>query len=146
MFHIDQRIASTTSTLADWPLSRVLLKNEQDYPWFILVPRRPDIQEIFQLNESDQRVLMQEINHLSLIINDYYKPDKLNIGSLGNIVPQLHMHLIARTKQDKLWPQGIWQAAFSSNPYTEREFDRVSREFKNLIDEMGLHKKPLESP
>lgn len=117
-FLIDSRITTTCIELTDWPLSRVFLKNEANYPWFILVPRQDNIQEIHQLPQKLQYQLMDEINQLSFIIHDQFKPDKLNIGALGNIVSQLHIHVIARFTHDKLWPHGVWQANQTTTPYT----------------------------
>lgn len=102
MFCIDDRIKSSSFILGEWPLSTVLLKNDASYPWFILVPRKMDIQEIYQLEKSERFLLIEEINQLSLLVRDYFKPDKLNIGALGNIVPQLHIHIVIRRKNDPL--------------------------------------------
>lgn len=117
MFILDERIQSTSVILGDWPLSRVLLKNEAGYPWFLLVPRKQNVQELFQLNRDERALLMEEINQLSLLITDYYKPEKLNVATLGNIVSQLHVHIVVRTRSDELWPQGIWQASFKPKLY-----------------------------
>ena len=119
VFCIDERIQSTCFTLGEWPLSQVLLKNEAAYPWFILVPRKANIQEIFQLEKDERNTLMEEINYLSLLINDYFKPDKLNIGALGNVVPQLHVHIVARFQNDILWPQSIWHSSVEPSTYNE---------------------------
>lgn len=125
VFIIDERIQSTGFTLAEWPLSRVFLKNEQTYPWVILVPRKNNVQEIHQLDKADQHVLMEEINQLSLIMRDYFNPSKLNIGALGNVVPQLHVHVVARQQDDPLWPQGVWQSSFEPTPYTKQQADEL---------------------
>ncbi|CEG58052.1 HIT domain-containing protein [Legionella fallonii] len=133
MFFIDERIQSTCFILGDWPLSRVLLKNEQNYPWFILVPRKDNLQEIYQLEKEERQILMEEINQLSLLINEYFKPDKLNIGALGNVVPQLHLHIIARCKKDDLWPQGIWQSSMQATLYEEKQLNALLPSLKDLI-------------
>ena len=118
---IDPRITSTCFTLADWPLSRVFLKNNADYPWFILVPRQDNIQDIDQLPQTLQHTLMDEISRLSLIVKTQFQPDKVNIGTLGNIVSQLHIHVVARFKEDNLWPQGIWQASQTCSSYRNED-------------------------
>lgn len=133
MFCIDERILSSSFILADWPLSRVFLKNEAQFPWFILVPRIENIQEIYQLNKDHRQLLMEEINQLSLIAHDYFNPDKLNIGALGNVVSQLHVHVVVRTETDNLWPQGIWQASFSSTPYERSKLDILLPDLHKLI-------------
>ncbi|HAU1295592.1 TPA: HIT domain-containing protein [Legionella pneumophila] len=137
MFCIDDRIKSSSFILGEWPLSTVLLKNDASYPWFILVPRRMDIQEIYQLEKSDRFLLIEEINQLSLLASDYFKPDKLNIGALGNIVPQLHIHIVIRRKSDPLWPQGIWQASMPSIPYLESELKSLLSTLGDLVRTYG---------
>lgn len=121
MFSIDERIGSTSFILGEWPLSQVLLKNEAQYPWLILVPKKNDICELFQLEESERLILMEEINQLSLLMNGYFNPDKLNIATLGNVVPQLHIHVVGRFRNDPLWPQGIWHSGLSARAYTEEQ-------------------------
>ena len=133
MFCLDERIQSTCFFLADWPLSRVLLKDDQNYPWFLLVPRINDVQELYQLSQQEQSLLMQELNRLSLLIKGHYQPKKLNIASLGNIVQQLHIHCIARSEQDCLWPQGIWQSAYTSVPYSEDKIKSILPVLKELM-------------
>lgn len=116
-FVIDSRIHTSSLWLGDWPLSSVYLKNDSNFPWLILVPRATNAQEIYQLSTTDRHTLMNEIAALSVIVEDVFKPDKLNIGALGNIVSQLHIHVVARFKTDKLWPHGIWQPTLAAVPY-----------------------------
>ena len=118
-FDLDPRLQESTFELLDWPLCKVLLKNNADYPWFILVPRKPHLTDISQCVKSDRYQLMDEINELSLVVDELFKPDKINIGSLGNIVSQLHIHVVARFRTDPLWPQGIWQQAAKDKFYEE---------------------------
>ena len=132
-FEIDSRILSSCFELGDWPLSRVLLKNNADYPWFILVPRQENIQELDQIPPVLRHVFMDEISQLSSIAKHYFKPDKLNVGALGNMVPQLHMHIIARFKTDNLWPHGIWQAAHTSPVYPENTLQLLLADLRDLI-------------
>lgn len=133
VFLIDDKISSTCFLLTDWPLSRVLLKNNADYPWLILVPRRERVQEIDQLSEQDRYQLMDEISKLSSIMRVYFKPDKLNIGALGNIVPALHIHVIARFKDDDLWPHGVWQESQVSEPYAQDVLEPLLMDLKLLV-------------
>ena len=118
-FQLDERLLTSSFQLVDWPLSRVLLKNNADYPWFILVPRRQHLTEISDFSKSDRYQLMDEIHQLSLVVQDLFKPDKINIGALGNIVAQFHMHVVARFHHDPLWPQGIWQSTTKEKSYVE---------------------------
>lgn len=118
-FQLDERLTASCFTLIDWPLSRVLLKNNVNYPWVILVPRHAHITEITELSRADRQQLIEEIHHASIVLQDLFKPNKMNIGALGNIVTQLHIHIVARFKNDCLWPQGIWQAAAEEKVYNE---------------------------
>lgn len=133
MFSIDERIQSTGFSLGDWPLSRVFFKNEARYPWFILVPRKDNIQELYQLEKKERQMLIEEISHLSLLVNGYFKPDKLNVGALGNVVPQLHVHVVARSRNDDLWPQGLWQSSLQPTPYNEKELNDLLPILQDLI-------------
>ena len=107
-FVLDPRLASDTYILTEWKLSRVLLMNDARYPWLILVPRRNGQSEILDLDSSDQHQLFTEITLASRIVRTCFTPDKLNIAALGNVVPQLHIHVIARYKQDFSWPLPVW--------------------------------------
>ncbi|CAM2828203.1 HIT domain-containing protein [Legionella worsleiensis] len=137
MFRIDDRIQSTSFILGDWPLSRVFLKNEAQFPWFILVPRVDNIEEIYQLNKEQRQVLMEEINQLSLLVKAHFKPDKLNVGALGNVVSQLHVHVVARDVTDSLWPQGIWHSLYHPVPYDAPTAHTLVMTLKDHIDEKG---------
>jgi diadenosine tetraphosphate (Ap4A) HIT family hydrolase len=118
-FKLDKRLQSSCFDIIDWPLSKVLLKNNAHYPWLILVPRRNHLTEVTQLSKEDRYQLMDEQHQLSLIMEDIFEPDKMNIASLGNMVEQFHLHIVARFKTDPLWPQGVWQASINEKPYTE---------------------------
>lgn len=118
-FKLDERLQASSFQLIDWPLSRVLLKNNADYPWFILVPRRLHLTELTEFSEPDRCQLMIELHQLSLVVQYMFKPDKINIGALGNIVAQFHMHVVARFHDDPLWPQGIWQSTLKEEAYVD---------------------------
>ena len=128
-FHIDSRIESTCIHVCDWPLSRVFLKNNADYPWLILVPRYENVRAMDQLPKSLQHQLMDEISALSTHVREHFKPDAINVGALGNIVQQLHIHVIARFTHDSLWPHSVWQATKDSPLYTEEELNALREHF-----------------
>jgi diadenosine tetraphosphate (Ap4A) HIT family hydrolase len=107
-FAVDPVIQSLTHQLADWPLSRVFLYNDSRYQWGLLVPRRPGVIEMCDLNQADQVQLMAEIVKLSGLIRGLPGVEKLNVGNLGNMVPQLHVHVIGRRKGDPAWPGPVW--------------------------------------
>lgn len=120
-FILDERLQSTCLHLLNWPLSQVLLKNNSFFPWLILVPRRQEIIEVTDLSKDERIQLMDEIHYASTALQDFCKPDKINIGALGNIVKQLHVHIVARFKTDIEWPQGIWHANIKEQSYNNIE-------------------------
>src|SRR5690606_41943949 len=104
MFVLDPRLAQDTVALGDFPLCRLLLMNDSHYPWFILVPRREEVSELFQLDANDQQALWRETTALAETLKDPSGADKLNVATLGNVVGPLHMHVIARRRGDAAWP------------------------------------------
>jgi diadenosine tetraphosphate (Ap4A) HIT family hydrolase len=100
-----------TIHLGDLALCRVLVIKDANYPWLLLVPRRPDIVEITDLDQVEQAQLMVEIDRVARALRTVTECDKLNIAALGNAVPQLHVHIIARRKTDKAWPKPVWGVA-----------------------------------
>ncbi len=107
-FVLHPQLAADCLVVGDLPLCRVLLMNETRYPWFILVPRRNNIGEIYQLTAADRQELWAESAWLSREMVNQFSPDKLNVAALGNVVPQLHVHHIARFKTDAAWPAPVW--------------------------------------
>jgi len=105
------QLARDTILLGDLPLSRVLIVNDANWPWLLLVPRRPGVSEIIELDEVEQAQLMTEIARTARVLKAVTQCDKLNIAALGNVVPQLHVHVIARRAGDAGWPKPIWGAA-----------------------------------
>ena len=100
-----------TVSIGDLPLSRLLLSKDANYPWLILVPRQAEAVEIVDLDPADRARLMTEISQVSEALKDITGCDKLNVAALGNQVPQLHVHVIARRKTDAAWPRPVWGAA-----------------------------------
>ena len=107
-FILHEQLAKDTLVIGDWPLCRLLRMSDSTYPWLILVPKRTDIREIIDLAESDQQILMTEIAQASRALRQELAPDKINVAALGNVVPQLHVHIIARFTSDPAWPRPIW--------------------------------------
>lgn len=110
MFALHERLATDTFFINDSPLCSVLLMNNQLFPWLILVPRIANAHEIIDLNHTDQHRLMDDIATASHILKTLFTPDKLNVAALGNQVPQLHIHVIARFVSDAAWPNPVWGA------------------------------------
>lgn len=131
MFALDPRLQQDTLPIGDFPLSRLLLSNDSNYPWFILVPRRADISEIFQLDAADQQQLWRETTVLAELLKDSFDADKLNVGALGNVVSQLHMHVIVRRHEDAAWPAPVW-GKHPARPYTAQQVATI-RERLGLI-------------
>lgn len=102
------RLAADCLRLGALPLCELLLMNDARYPWYILVPRREHVREIFELAEADQAQLLHESSRLSRAMAEALTPDKLNIAAIGNVVPQLHVHHVARFAGDAAWPAPVW--------------------------------------
>jgi diadenosine tetraphosphate (Ap4A) HIT family hydrolase len=109
-YALHAQLAADTVPLVDLELSSVLLMDEAAWPWLLLVPRRPLLRELVDLDVAARHLLMDEIAHLSGALQRLYRPDKLNVGALGNMVPQLHVHVIARHVGDPAWPGPVWGA------------------------------------
>ena len=131
-FQLHPRLQQGSITVGSFDLSELRLVNDSQYPWFILVPRKPGISEIHQLSESDQQRLQQESSLLAKTLADFYHADKMNIAAIGNIVPQLHIHHIVRYKTDAAWPSPIW-GKFDTIPYTEQQHKKVTLQIQNIL-------------
>jgi diadenosine tetraphosphate (Ap4A) HIT family hydrolase len=119
-FELHPQLQKDCIPLGAFPLCRLLLMNDAHYPWFILVPQRENLREIHELTESDLFLYMHESALLARTLQAVFKPDKLNIAALGNVVPQLHVHHIARYVTDPAWPAPVW-GRLPAQPYTEAQ-------------------------
>ncbi|MCQ9616092.1 HIT family protein [Paenalcaligenes niemegkensis] len=132
MFSLHPTLAADTIEIGELSLCKVLLINDQQYPWLILVPKRPDISEIFELNAEDQQQLWTETTAVAKALSVYSKADKMNIATLGNMVPQLHMHIIARHKSDAAWPAPVW-GKVPAKPYSAEQAHAQKAAFSALL-------------
>ena len=132
MFSLDPRLQQDTLTVGDFPLCRLLLMNDAQYPWFILVPRRADVSEVFDLDAADQLALWQEATALAAALKDSFAADKMNVATLGNMVSQLHMHVIVRTREDAAWPAPVW-GKLPAQPYSEAQLAEVLARLRSLL-------------
>ena len=107
-FALDPRLAAETYEIGELPLSRLLLMDDARYPWLILVPRIAGARELIDLDGNDRSVLLDEVSMVGRALEEWLRPDKLNIAALGNVVAQLHLHVIARNTTDAAWPQPVW--------------------------------------
>jgi diadenosine tetraphosphate (Ap4A) HIT family hydrolase len=132
MFQLHPQLDADSVTIGDFPLSRILLINDANYPWFVLVPRKVDITEIYQLSEQEQVQLTRESAFLSKLIDKLFSADKINIAALGNMVPQLHIHHIVRFKSDSSWPHPIW-GRIAAKHYSDEERKQLLTRLKNSL-------------
>ena len=116
-FELHPRLAADCVTLGELPLSRLLLMNDSRYPWCILVPRHAGLRELHDLDTADGARLFAEVERVSRALIDCCGAYKLNVGALGNLVPQLHVHVVARQPNDAAWPGPVWGAG-TAEPYT----------------------------
>jgi diadenosine tetraphosphate (Ap4A) HIT family hydrolase len=131
MSTIHPKLLNDSHVLGHFPLCHLLLSKDANYPWFILVPNRDNISEIHQLSVLDQQQLMVESSVLGERLMRALKGDKLNVAALGNIVPQLHVHVIVRYKKDAVWPGPIW-GKVTAKTYDEHELIKLKDLLKTL--------------
>ena len=108
MFKINNKFLKSSHYIVDLKLSSVRLNDNSKFPWLILIPKRKNVTDISELNSKDQTLLMKEIVLVSGLMKKLFKTSKLNIEKIGNIVPQLHIHIISRKKTDSSWPLSVW--------------------------------------
>jgi diadenosine tetraphosphate (Ap4A) HIT family hydrolase len=132
MFQLDPRLEQDTHPVTDFSLCRVLLMNDARYPWLILVPARDGVAELHDLEAADQALLNGEIIRVSRAMTKLFAPEKINVGALGNIVRQLHVHIVARRTDDPAWPGPVWGHS-EATPYTSEQLadiqSRLAAEF-----------------
>ena len=107
-FKLNRKFLKTSHHLIDLKLCTIRLNDNSKFPWIILIPKRNKITDISDLNSKDQTLLMKEIVYASKVMKKLFKTSKLNVEKIGNIVPQLHLHIIARSKKDSSWPLSVW--------------------------------------
>ncbi len=119
-WHLHPQLADDTHPLAQFALCEVRLMDDANHPWLILVPRVPNAVEVIDLDAAQQAQLIQEIDRASRALQVAVKPQKLNVAALGNVVPQLHVHVIARFHDDIAWPRPVWGTA-TAQPYSPEQ-------------------------
>lgn len=130
-FVLDERIAGTSLPLLTSALSDVRLMNDRRFPWILLVPRRAGISEIFELTSAEQSALCGETMRAARALTALTGAHKINVGALGNIVPQLHIHIVARFRDDAAWPGPVWGSG-AAMPYPPEEAEAWCSRFENL--------------
>ena len=123
-FALHPQLAQDTTPVGDLALARVLLMNDANYPWLILVPRRDGASEIVDLTDDEQAQLTRDIALASRALKAGTGCDKLNVAAIGNVVPQLHVHVVARRRDDAAWPKPVWGAVLPM-PYAPAARDAL---------------------
>ena len=131
-FQLHPQLAKDTAAICDLKLCRVLLMNNQNFPWLILVPRQNGLREIFDLSEKDYLGVMQEVRGVTKKMASHLAADKMNVATLGNMVPQLHIHVIARFTGDAAWPNPVWNAAPAA-PYNSAALQGRVQEWESIL-------------
>lgn len=132
MFVLHPRLDADTAFVADWPLSRVLAMRDARYPWIVLVPRVDGAVEIFDLDAQRRATLMEEIARAAEGLKRLGGVSKINIGALGNLVPQLHVHVVARNPGDAAWPGPVWGQGMAE-PHAPGALEAFVAKFVNAL-------------
>lgn len=136
MFQLHERLLADTVLVAEFTLSLVLLSKDANYPWIILVPKRHSIQEVYQLDIEDRQQLLHESCVVAETMTALFRPDKLNIATIGNMVPQLHMHHVARFSNDGAWPRPVWGAQPAAS-YNKDKLASLVLELQAALSDCG---------
>ena len=131
MFKLDQKLQADTFFVHDFKISQLLLMNNANYPWFILVPRQHNLVELTDLDFANQTEVLREINVVSKILQKEFKPTKLNIAALGTMVRQCHIHIIARFENDLSFPNPVWGGTIKS--YEEKNVLELIKKIKSYL-------------
>jgi diadenosine tetraphosphate (Ap4A) HIT family hydrolase len=123
-FVLSPRLAADSIFLADWPLSQIRLMDDSRFPWLMLVPRRANLSEWMQLGDDDLLIVAREIKRAGEALTRIARPDKINVGALGNVVRQFHVHVVARFTHDAAWPGPVWGSG-ERVPYGPADRDRL---------------------
>lgn len=133
MFTLHPRLAADSLAIASLPLCQLRLINDCRFTWLILVPQRQEITELHQLTVIDQTQLLRESGEAARLLEAVTAPDKLNVGALGNLVPQFHWHLVARHRQDPCWPGPVWGCG-KPEPYDEEQAEALVARLAGMIE------------
>jgi len=132
-FALHPQLAADTAHIADLPLCRVLLMNNRHFPWLVLVPMRDNARELFDLSPADYAAVTDEIRHVAQAFSKLTGAYKINVAALGNMVPQLHIHIIARFPHDNAWPKPVWNTGIAPEPYPVDMLAEIIEKIKQII-------------
>ena len=130
-FKIEKKFLKSSHHIIELKLCSIRLNDNSKFPWIILIPKRNKITDMSDLNSKDQILLMKEIVYVSKIMKKLFKTSKLNIEKIGNMVPQLHIHVIARSKKDSSWPLSVW--VVKGKNYTETALSIMMQKFRKAF-------------
>ena len=139
-FALHPRLKEGCITIGRFDLCQLLMMNDSQNPWFILVPEKADIKEIYQLSKPELHTLAEESSYLAENMASLYHADKMNVAAIGNLVPQLHIHHIVRYQTDKAWPAPIW-GKFATIPYTQQQITYNIAQVKLQLKKLGVRMK-----
>ena len=137
MFEMDKRLVKDTVPLYSSKLCHILLMNDSRYPWLVLVPHCAQVSELFELSAEQQQQLWQETTVLAELLKAVFQADKINIATLGNVVKQLHMHIVVRMQNDAAWPDPVWERG-KAQPYTEEGLQDIRQRLIAALQKSGL--------
>lgn len=137
IFELDERLDQDSVFIGEFDLCQLRLINKDSWLWFVLVPMRAEVTEVFQLSVADRYYLMDEINSMSVLLQEIWKFDKLNIGALGNIVNQLHVHVIGRRIDDAGWPGPVWGVS-AGDVYKDGAITNIVSRLRNQVKKNPL--------
>ena len=130
-FKINKKLNNTSHYITDLKLCSLRLQDNSRFPWVVLIPKRKNIKDISELNSKDQILLIKEIVKVSKIMKKLFKTKKLNVEKIGNIVPQLHVHIIARRNKDKSWPLSVW--VVKGKNYSKKGLRNILEKLKKVF-------------
>ncbi|WP_151671130.1 HIT domain-containing protein [Nitrincola schmidtii] len=132
-FKLHPQLKADTWVIGDFPLCRLLMMKDANYPWFILVPRRAGVTEIYHLSAKERAQMIEESAELSETLADLFMARKMNVAALGNMVPQLHLHHIVRYEDDVAWPGPVWGVA-EAKPYSDEQVTSIFKKLDVLLE------------
>ena len=131
MNKVNKNFLKNSHYITNLKLCSIRLINNSKFPWIILIPNRKKVTDVTELNKKDQFLLMKEIVFCSKLMKKIFKTSKLNVEKIGNIVPQLHIHIIARTKKDSSWPLSVW--VVKGKPYLKKSLEETINKLKKVF-------------
>lgn len=132
-FSLHPQLEADCISVCDLPICRVLLMNNSNFPWLILVPRIEAMKELFDLGETEYKTVMDEVRMTAERMGTMTKADKMNVAALGNVTPQLHIHVIARFKDDAAWPMPVWNSRSPATLYTPEALEGFVARLRALL-------------